>query len=63
MGKFAGKGKCIVQMGNHLYTWIISNPVIGRGGEYKCRIFETHFNIHKKKKESKPNTKDRHQEY
>ena len=41
---------------------MISNPVIVRGGEYKCRVFETHFNTHKKKRESKHNTKDSHQE-
>ena len=61
MGKFTGKGKHIAKMGNHLYTCMISNPVIVRGGEYKCRIFETHFNTHKKKRESKHNTKDSHQ--
>ena len=58
MGKFTGKGKHIAKMVNHLYTCMISNPVIVRGGEYKCRIFETHFNTHKKKRESKHNTKD-----
>ena len=62
MGKSTGKGKHIAKTGNHLYTCMISNPVIVRGGQYKCKIFETHFNTHKKKKESKPNTKDSHQE-
>ena len=45
-----------------IYTHMISNPVIVRGGQYKCRVFETHFNTHKKKRESKHNTKDSHQE-
>ena len=62
MGTSTGKGKHIAKTGNHLYTCMISNLVIVRGGQYKCKIFETHFNTHKKKKESKPNTKDSHQE-
>ena len=62
MGKSTGKGKHIAKTGNHLYTCMISNPVVVRGGQYKCKISETHFNTHKKIKESKPNTKDSHQE-
>ena len=45
MGKLTSKGKHTVKVGNHPHTNMILKPVIVRGGEYKCRIFETHLKL------------------
>ena len=45
MGKLTSKGKYTINVGNHPHTNMISKPVIGRGGEYKCRILEMHLKL------------------
>ena len=40
MGKLTRKGKHTVKVRNHPHTNRISKPIIVRGREYKCRIFE-----------------------
>ena len=45
MGKLTGKGKHTVKAGNHPHTNMVSKPVIMKGTEYKCRIFEMHLKL------------------
>ena len=45
MGKLTGKGKHTVKVGNHPHTNMKSNPVIMKGGKYKCRILEMHSKL------------------
>ena len=37
--------KANIKVGNHPHTNMISKPVIIRGQEYKCRIFEMHLKL------------------
>ena len=48
MGKLTGKSKHTVKVGNHPHTNMISKPVIMRGRDYKCRIFEIHLKLRDK---------------
>ena len=57
MEKLTSKGKRTIKVENHPHTNIISKPVIIRGQEYKCRIFEMYLKLRdqqlKRKKKKK----------
>lgn len=45
MDKLTNKGKHIEKVGSHPHKNILSKPVIMKGWEYKCRIFEIHLKL------------------
>ena len=45
MGMLIGKGKHTMMAGSHPHKNMILEPIIMRGGEYKCRILEIHMKL------------------